>query len=75
MVVEVDLDHAVPWMAPRDADEALILTIGPKSKHAHIGGVQAAFVDGTVRFLNDNLPTDTRRALITIAGKEKLNDF
>ncbi|MBI5757581.1 MAG: DUF1559 domain-containing protein [Planctomycetales bacterium] len=75
MVVEVDSEHAVHWMAPRDADEALFLAFSPKGKHAHLGGAQATFLDGTVRFLNHSLPTETRRALITIAGKEKLNDF
>lgn len=75
LVVEVDLEHAVPWMAPRDADESLFLAIGSKSKHAHVGGVQAAFLDGSVRFLNDNMHVDTRRALISIAGNEQLNNF
>lgn len=75
MVIEVDSEQAVPWMAPRDADEAMFLTRDPKSKRAHMGGVQAVFVDGTVRFLNDNLPLDTRRALISVAGNEKLHDF
>ena len=75
MVIEVDSDYSVPWMAPRDADEALFLAIGPTSKLSHSGGVHAAFVDGTVRFVNMNVPTVTRRALISIAGNEQLTDF
>ena len=75
LVLELDSEHAVPWMAPRDADEALFLSLGPSNKHPHSGGVQAAFVDGTVRFLNAAMPTETRRALISIAGREQLNDF
>ena len=72
MVVESELDHSVPWMAPRDADEELFLALGPKSKHAHSGGMHAVFVDGTVRFLDANMEPKTRRALISIAGKEQL---
>jgi prepilin-type processing-associated H-X9-DG protein len=75
MVIEVDSEHAVHWMAPRDADETLFLTFGPKSKQPHSGGMHAAFVDGTVRFLSANLPADLRRALISIAGKEQVADF
>lgn len=75
MVIELDSEHAVHWMAPRDADESLILALGPKSKLAHSGGVHAACVDGTVRFLNADLPAELRRALISIAGKEQLTDF
>jgi type II secretory pathway pseudopilin PulG len=72
MVVEVELDHSVPWMAPRDADEAMFLAFGPESKLGHPGGTQAAFVDGTVRFLVANMEPKIRRALISIAGKEQL---
>jgi hypothetical protein len=72
MVVELDLEHAIPWMAPRDADDALLLALGPTSKLAHVGGTQAAFVDGTVRFLFVDMETKVRRALISIAGKEQL---
>ena len=73
-VIEVDSEHAVHWMAPKDADETLVLALGPKSKHTHTGGIHAAFVDGTVRFLNANLPSEKRRALISITGNEQLND-
>jgi type II secretory pathway pseudopilin PulG len=72
LVVELDLEHAVPWMAPRDADEALFLALGPKSKLGHHGGVQAVLVDGVVRLLDANMEPKLRRALISIAGKEQL---
>lgn len=75
LVLEVDAEHSVPWMAPRDADEALFLAIGSKSKLDHIGGIHAALVDGTIRFLNVELPAKLRRALISIAGDEELSDF
>lgn len=75
MLVETNSDHTVPWMAPQDADESLILAIGPTSKLDHAGGIHAALVDGSVRFLNAQIPADTRRALISIAGNDKVNDF
>lgn len=70
MVLEVDSKHAVPWMAPQDADEALFLGINPQSDLVHAGGTHAAMVDGSARFLNANLPIETRRALISIDGNE-----
>ena len=74
MVVELDSEHAVHWMSPRDADESMILAVGPKSKLAHSGGINAACVDGTIRFLNANLPAEKRRAWISIAGNEPVSD-
>lgn len=74
IVTEVDSEHAVPWMAPIDADESLFLAISPTSKLVHTGGVQAAFADGTVRFLNTSIPTEIRRALISIDGNESSTD-
>ena len=70
LVIEVDSDHAVPWMAPRDADESLILALGSKLKMAHGGGINAAFVDGRTEFLDANLTRDKLRALISIAGND-----
>jgi prepilin-type processing-associated H-X9-DG protein len=70
MVIEIDSDHAVPWMSPIDADEQMVLDIGPKSKLAHPGGVQAAFADGSVHFIEAELPAAVRQALISIAGDD-----
>lgn len=71
MVMEVDSDHAVPWMSPTDADEQVVMGIGPKSKLDHPGGVNVAFVDGSVRFLGADIPATQLRALISIAGNDK----
>jgi prepilin-type processing-associated H-X9-DG protein len=72
MVIEVDEEHAVPWMSPVDADENVVLGLElPKSRTAHPGGVQAAFVDGSVQFLPFDMPATVRRALISIAGNDK----
>lgn len=68
-VMEVGYDDAVPWMSPVDADEELVLGIGaPKPRSSHIGGMNAAFVDGSVQFLSDDAQTDKLRALISIDG-------
>ena len=71
MVIEVDEAHAVPWMSPVDADEAIILAIGgPNARSPHPGGMNAAFVDGHVDFLPADMPAAERRALISIAGND-----
>ncbi len=73
MVIEVDTDQAVHWMSPKDASESLVLGIGPKTKHAHAGGCQALFVDGSIRFLGEGSPAADRLALISIAGNEQVD--
>ena len=70
LVVELHSDQAVHWMAPLDADEKLFLGLGPKSKYAHNGGMNAAFVDGRTEFLEASLSTDRRQALISISGND-----
>ncbi|HEX4146176.1 MAG TPA: H-X9-DG-CTERM domain-containing protein [Pirellulales bacterium] len=71
MVIEVDAEHAVPWMSPIDADEKIVLGIGPDSKLSHPGGVSAAFVDGHIQTLYAEVPAAQRRALISIAAGDK----
>lgn len=75
MVIEVDSEHAVHWMAPRDADESFVLGFGQNDKLAHTGGMHALFVDSTVRFLNASLSAEILRALISIDGNESLTDY
>lgn len=71
MIIEVQPEHAVHWMAPVDADEQRILSFGPESKLAHSGGLNAAFVDGRVRFLSAETPAGQRRDLISISAKDE----
>ena len=68
IVIEVDADHEVPWMSPRDADEMLLLGLGASSKLNHAGGVMAVMVDGSANFLALPISADKMRALISIAG-------
>jgi type II secretory pathway pseudopilin PulG len=73
MLVEAPIDRAVPWMAPQDADEKLLMAIGRDSKLSHPGIFLAAFVDGHVRSFESDLPADKRRALITIAADDPVD--
>jgi len=75
MVIEVAQDQAIHWMSPNDADSQLLSSIGPDSDFAHEGGFQAALVDGSVRFLSSSLPSETLRALTTIAGNETVGEY
>ena len=75
MVIEVAQEQAVHWMAPQDASEEMVLNFGNDGKLAHTGGTQAAFADGHVQFLSENLDTEIRRALISIAGNDRVGEF
>ena len=70
MVIEAGEENAVPWMAPVDADESLVMSLGPTTKLHHAGGTNACFVDGGVRFLKANTPANVRRALMSISGND-----
>jgi prepilin-type processing-associated H-X9-DG protein len=72
MVIEVSEDHAVHWMAPIDANESLVLGFGPTTKLDHVGGTNACFVDGSVRFLKASSPDTVRRALVSISGNDQV---
>ncbi|MBC7352258.1 MAG: DUF1559 domain-containing protein [Thermogutta sp.] len=69
MLVEVDPDRGVIWTKPED------LPFNPDNPldglgHAHPGGFNAAFVDGSVRFISANVDPEVFRRLITIADGE-----
>ena len=70
MVIEAGEEHAVPWMAPVDANESLVLNLGPATKLHHAGGMNACSVDGRVTFLKASTPLSVRRALISISGND-----
>jgi prepilin-type processing-associated H-X9-DG protein len=70
MVIEAGEENAVPWMAPVDASESLVMSLGPATKLHHAGGTNAGFVDGHVTFLKANTPASVRRAWISISGND-----
>jgi prepilin-type processing-associated H-X9-DG protein len=66
----------VPWGKPQDLsyDEAVsILTSEPDDRVAHIGGVNAAFADGSVRFLPVPMNRKMAEALLTARGGERID--
>jgi hypothetical protein len=87
MVVEA-CDQRIVWTEPRDVD-ADVQPVGINLVDAegtrtpglmsseHVGGAQATLVDGSVRFLSQNLDSKVLKALVTIDGGEKIdrNDF
>lgn len=75
MVVEVSRDQAVHWMAPHDTGRQFLRSLASDSQTDHTGGFQAALGDGTVRFINLNVPAETRNALITVAGGEEPGEW
>ena len=70
MAIEAGEENAVSWMAPVDADESLVMSLGPATKLHHAGGMNACFVDGAVRFLKTSTPAMVRRALMSISGND-----
>ena len=73
MIMEAAPGSAVPWMAPRDADLATMLSIRKDTPSNHDGGINVAFADGSVRFMKSS--TDLRERLIrlTIRGGEQVS--
>lgn len=75
LVIEVPPSQAVHWMSPMDADEEVLLDISPTTELPHTGGFHAAFADGRVTFLSAELDQETRKALASIAGNDKVGDY
>jgi hypothetical protein len=73
LVAEVATTQAVHWMAPQDADESILLNFGSGNKPAHIGVVNAGFVDGTVHAISVDLDSHVRRSLITASGNDTIS--
>lgn len=69
-VIEVDKDHAIPWMSPSDADEQLVLSRRESKRLVHDGDANALFLDGHVQILPRDTPADKLRAMISIDGND-----
>jgi prepilin-type processing-associated H-X9-DG protein len=69
-VIEAYEEDAVPWMAPFDADAAMVMKLDTETKLHHAGGTNATFADGSVRFLRTDTPAPMRRALLSISGND-----
>jgi prepilin-type processing-associated H-X9-DG protein len=76
IVVEADPQRSVPWMSPTDIDLPVfsrILNVENKEGQQHASGTNAAFADGSVRFLRNPIDRDVLRFLSTTNGGEKIS--
>lgn len=71
VVMEVDADHAVPWMSPQDASPELITSLVAKAKMPHSAGCHALRVDGTVISVPATMPANGLRAKMSISAAKK----
>lgn len=79
MIVEV-VNSGIHWMEPRDLHVLQMApTINAKSGQGisspHTGGAYAMLVDGSVRFVNDQITAETIRGLLTVNGGETIGDY
>jgi prepilin-type N-terminal cleavage/methylation domain-containing protein len=77
LVFETDHAHAVLWMEPVDADADGFFDFGRDTEQelAHTGGTHVLLGDGAARFISRELPTATRRALLTVAEADDVGEF
>ncbi|MSR57404.1 MAG: DUF1559 domain-containing protein [Planctomycetaceae bacterium] len=76
-VGEVGAGTAIPWMKPQDIDITLHPTIGSPGGFgsAHVGGCHFIMLDGSVRFVSQNINATTLQSLFTIDGGETVGEF
>lgn len=74
-VIEVRQDQAVPWMEPRDLDEAWLQAICLGKQDIHAYGRSCLRMDAATRFLSRTMPLETVKALATAAGGEDIDEF
>lgn len=78
-ILFVELDHSdIHWSEPRDLRFDLMhfevnSKKGPSISSPHPQGPAVAFVDGSVARLSESIPPDIVKAMLTIAGGEKLD--
>jgi len=75
MVLEVSPQNAVPWMSPQDADLESIMRLTSNEPLPHREGFQGVMGDGLIRYFPADLPSETRKALLTISGNESISEF
>jgi hypothetical protein len=75
MAFEVSPSNAVPWMSPQDADLESIMRLTIDEPLPHREGFQGVMGDGLIRRFPADLPSETRKALLTISGNESISEF
>ena len=84
MVAEIARESGIRWMEPRDLSSDVACygwtqRPGPSLCLAHLHlksdqrGAHAGFVDGTTRYLREDLPASTIKALLTVNGGESVD--
>lgn len=74
MVVEAEDKAAVPWTKPEDWQfdpNDPLKGVG----NSRPGGFQAVFADGSSRFISNTIDVETIKALLTMAGGERVPPF
>ena len=76
MLVEVH-NSGIHWMEPRDLEfSKMPMQINPAKglgiSSDHPGGANVGFANGITRFLPNDTPTETLRAILTMKGREKV---
>lgn len=74
MVFEAPKNKTVEWMSPDDGEADLFLKFDKSTPTHHNGGGHILMVDGAVRFISNQSSQELRRALMTIAGGEKIGE-
>lgn len=70
LVVEVPSANSVPWMAPQDADESLVLSITNETVTNHTEGLSVLMANGSPHTLSKQLPVATRQAMINATNTD-----
>lgn len=71
-VMEVSPEHAVHWMDPTDADEALLLGSEDSLRTGHPDVTIAGFLDGHVEPIDVDIDKRALHQMLTIAGGEEI---
>ncbi len=71
LIIDGPEGSGVDWMSPYDADWSLLSGINEKTKLAHIGVIQVAMADGSVRAITSKSTIGIRRSLLTIAASDE----
>lgn len=69
MVIEVEHDQAVPWMAPRDDQGLFLLLLNEEMAMSHSDGAQGVMADGSLYVLPADADRQTVKPLISIRGR------
>lgn len=71
LVIDAGPNHATHWMAPVDADEQLLLSLGDDSRLPHAGGIYlATFADGHGAAISTDCDPAAVRAQITATADD-----